>query len=134
MKKICKDCKKEKLISEFYGVQGECKKCTQKRVQNNYIRNHNHYVEYEKERWLDPQRRLKALEYQRTRRKKSPGKDKARNKIKSALRGGLIQRQPCEKCGSIKSEAHHPDYRSPLKILWLCRKHHLEMHNKISNN
>lgn len=30
--KICKDCKTEKHKSEFYGVQGECKECTKKRV------------------------------------------------------------------------------------------------------
>lgn len=133
MKKICKDCKKEKLISEFYGVQGECKKCTQKRVKNNYLRNHNHYIEYEKERWKDPERRLKALEYQRKRRNKYTGKSRARNKVSNALKNGSLIKQPCEECGNIRSEAHHKDYRSSLKVTWLCRKHHLEKHNKISN-
>ena len=33
--KTCKDCKKEKEVSFFYGVQGECKECTKLRVKSN---------------------------------------------------------------------------------------------------
>ena len=38
MNKVCKDCSKEKLISEFYKSQGECKTCTKERVR---LRNKN---------------------------------------------------------------------------------------------
>jgi hypothetical protein len=44
------------------------------------------------------------------------------------LRNGVIKRQPCEKCGSEKSEIHHENYESPLAVKWLCRKCHLSEH------
>jgi hypothetical protein len=48
----------------------------------------------------------------------------------SALKRGLIERQPCEVCGADKTDAHHPDYDRPLLIIWLCRKHHVAAHAK----
>jgi hypothetical protein len=48
----------------------------------------------------------------------------------AAIRAGLLVRQPCELCGDPKSHAHHPNYRRPLKIRWLCRRHHLEVHGR----
>jgi hypothetical protein len=27
-----------------------------------------------------------------------------------------------------KPEAHHPDYASPLDVVWLCRAHHMQAH------
>lgn len=35
--------------------------------------------------------------------------------------------QPCEVCGK-KAQKHHPDYNEPLKVQWLCRKHHMDLH------
>lgn len=37
---------------------------------------------------------------------------------------------PCVICGSVDSEAHHPDYREPVKVVWLCRKHHKCQHRR----
>src|SRR5690348_13837634 len=53
----------------------------------------------------------------------------AREKTTDAIRRGRLKRQPCEVCGK-KAEAHHPDYRSPYKVRWLCRKHHRALHRK----
>jgi len=33
-------------------------------------------------------------------------------------------------CNEI-GERHHPDYSKPLDIVWLCKKHHEEIHRKI---
>jgi hypothetical protein len=41
---------------------------------------------------------------------------------------------PCSMCGEIKAEKHHPDYKYPLSIIWLCKKHHAEEHVKIRMN
>lgn len=46
-------------------------------------------------------------------------------KVFSALRAGRLQKGVCP-CGEIKVEAHHEDYRKPLQIIWLCKKHHIE--------
>lgn len=42
---------------------------------------------------------------------------------------GKIDVTGCKICGD-KAEKHHENYDKPLEILWLCRKHHLELHNK----
>ena len=60
----------------------------------------------------------------------NPEKEKARDATKSALRHGLLVKQPCEVCGSPRSEAHHTDYSNPLAIRWLCKTHHWEIHRK----
>lgn len=38
--------------------------------------------------------------------------------------------QPCSICGNPISERHHPDYGKPTEIVWLCKKHHEELHSK----
>lgn len=130
--KQCKECKKEKEQTEFYGVQGECKTCTKKRVKENYRKNIDHYIEYEKTREQTPERKAKKAEYQRTHRAKYPNKYRARRYVANAIKYGKLIKQPCEVCGAEKVEAHHTDYRSPLKVNWLCRKHHMEAEGKIT--
>lgn len=61
-------------------------------------------------------------------RNRHPQASWAHMATRSAIRRGLIQRQPCADCGSIKAEAHHPDYDRPLDVVWLCRKHHKAAH------
>lgn len=46
---------------------------------------------------------------------------------RSALKRGLIERQPCRICGA-EAEAHHPNYLNPLQVDWLCRNHHRALH------
>lgn len=125
--KICKDCKKKKNESDFYGIQGECKVCTKTRVSKNYRKNKSHYQSYDKARNLLPERKKKKLEYQSKTRKNHKGKYKARNKVSNAIRDGKLKRLPCVICGDPKSEAHHLDYRSKLKVVWLCQKHHRQV-------
>lgn len=52
---------------------------------------------------------------------------------KEYIRRGYIKKQPCLVCGNKNSEAHHENYDKPLEIIWLCRAHHLELHNKKHN-
>ena len=59
-------------------------------------------------------------------RKKYPEKAFAHDVFAAAIRAGKIKRNPCEKCGSTKSEGHHEDYSKPLDVVWLCKKHHRE--------
>jgi len=64
----------------------------------------------------------------------SPEERKLRARVRSitnhAIRDGKIKRKPCEVCAN-KAEAHHPDYSKPLKVKWLCLKHHREEHKRI---
>jgi hypothetical protein len=45
----------------------------------------------------------------------------------NAVRDGRVAPLPCLICGE-KAEAHHPDYDSPLNVVWLCTSHHNETH------
>lgn len=50
-----------------------------------------------------------------------------RSYVNVYIKRGNIKKQPCIKCGAF-AEMHHEDYDKPLEIIWLCRKHHLELH------
>lgn len=47
----------------------------------------------------------------------------AYSKVAYAKRKGTLVEEVCSACGG-KAEAHHNDYSKPLKVVWLCRKHH----------
>jgi hypothetical protein len=55
-------------------------------------------------------------------------KHEARWQAHRAFKRGDIIKLPCRDCGDPKSEMHHPNYYEPLKVIWLCRKHHLIEH------
>jgi len=136
-KKQCFKCNKIKSLDNFYkhpdmpdGRVNKCKSCNKKDVSENYRKNIDYYINYEKERFKKPERKEQLKKYQKKRRETYKGKNIARQKVNNAIRNGKLKRKPCEVCNKIKTEAHHPDYRSPLKIKWLCRQHHLELHNK----
>lgn len=135
--KKCFKCKKIKDICHFYkhkemadGHLNKCKSCAKKDVKNRYIIAIEKITIYEKLRSQNPERRKKATEYQRTRRQKNSGKNKARAKISNAIRDGKLKKGVCFICGKNKTEAHHKDYRKPYDVVWLCRKHHMEIENK----
>jgi len=52
---------------------------------------------------------------------------RAHRAVASATRRGELIRQPCVKCGRT-AHAHHDDYDRPLDVVWLCRKHHFDVH------
>jgi DNA-binding transcriptional regulator YiaG len=52
----------------------------------------------------------------------------ARRLVTIALRNGWVERQPCEICGDIPTDAHHDDYAEPLTVRWLCEAHHQDQH------
>lgn len=65
-------------------------------------------------------------------RKRSPEKQRARALVQAAIDRGDIERpEVCsledETCkGAIQS--HHPDYKNPLDVVFLCHKHHTQLH------
>ena len=48
-----------------------------------------------------------------------------------AKRRGRIRQEPCVVCNSPHSQMHHPDYGNARKVIWLCAKHHRELHRDI---
>ncbi|TGR05495.1 hypothetical protein EN833_23370 [Mesorhizobium sp. M4B.F.Ca.ET.190.01.1.1] len=51
----------------------------------------------------------------------------------SALRKGILVKQPCAVCGNEQVDFHHdPDhYDQPLRGTWLCRRHHVAEHRRL---
>lgn len=67
-------------------------------------------------------------------RENNPEKTKAQRIVFMAVRNKSLKKQPCKICGQIKAECHHEDYSKPLEVIWLCKKHHMEMDIKRRNN
>ena len=63
--------------------------------------------------------------------KRYPIKTKARMMLAKAVRAGKIKREPCQVCGEKNAQAHHPDYKFPFRVNWLCPLHHKNMHKSI---
>ena len=64
------------------------------------------------------------------RRLKYPEKELAIRIIAKEIRQGRIKRLPCVVCGKEKTEAHHESYDKPLDVVFLCRRHHQDVHNE----
>lgn len=86
-----------------------------------------------KARRRDPiKRKLSQQRAQATQRKRNADKITARKAVQHALRSGKLEKRPCERCAreNWDVEAHHPDYRKPLEVMWLCNHHHKEVHRE----
>jgi translation elongation factor EF-G len=107
--------------------------------------NREGYLEYMRNYYAENKEELreKSKEYRSSNREKSNErykkysateegtiKNKARKKIKTALRNGsMVRPNVCESCGKeLFVEAHHEDYSKPLDVNWLCKSCHWEHH------
>lgn len=136
MRKKCFKCGRVKDINQFYthpqmrdGYLNKCKECAKKDVTDRYRnpRSRKKIKAYERARNQTEHRKQCKIEYQKKSRESSPGKHRCRAIVYDAIRDGRLIKRPCRVCGSRRSEAHHPDYRSPLRVEWLCFKHHREL-------
>jgi transposase-like protein len=64
-------------------------------------------------------------------RKRNPEKVRAHITVQTAMRRGVLVRQPCEDCGAEKTHAHHDDYSKPLDVRWLCQSCHHAHHSAL---
>ena len=129
MYKVCKKCGIEKHITEFYihkemadGRLSFCKECVKERVRN-YTRT-VHARELASKWFKTDKGKAKLKRHTQRYRRLNPEKYKAAGIACRAVRGGKLIKQPFEVCGSLRVEKHHDDYSKPLKVRWLCRKHH----------
>ncbi len=130
--KPCFKCGLTKPITEFYrhaqmadGYLNKCKDCQRRDVKINRDANLSRFHAYDIERSKRPERKAKAIDYQRSARAEDPVRYKARNAVSNALRDGRLLREPCKVCGTTEGvEAHHSDYARPLDVEWLCFAHH----------
>jgi len=48
--------------------------------------------------------------------------------VRRAILAGKIKRKPCYFCGEKKVVAHHENYKKPLKVVFVCKVHHRQIH------
>lgn len=61
---------------------------------------------------------------------REPYKEKCHALFQYAVKIGRVKKQPCIICDKFPAEGHHHDYWKPLKVIWLCRKHHSALHRE----
>lgn len=118
-----------------------CIECTVKRVKKHRYKNIEKIREYDRMRASRPDRYAKLLAYSRSEkglsigrkvkkeyRLKNKHKVRAHQKLRLAVKSGKLKKKACERCSDKKTVAHHDDYNKPLSVIWLCHKHHMELH------
>lgn len=148
--KVCRECKQEKPLTEFYkhakmadGHLNKCIECVKARVSKHREENLERAREYDRKRGSLPHRIQARKEYAQTEvgrqaiknaatnyRKRHPLRYAAHVVTRNAVRDGkLIPATSCEVCNSTeKIEGHHDDYTKPLDLRWLCERCHKEWH------
>ena len=120
--KKCPKCGEVKPLSDFAkdkyrsdGHQVWCRACSRAACANAYIKR--------KERQKADTKNRRALQ---------PRKHQAHAITTMAITSKMIDRPAnCQKCGiACRPEAHHDDYKWPLKVRWLCRVCHIAWHQK----
>lgn len=131
--KTCTQCKIRKPLANFHrqkdhsdGRKSYCSQCGNKYL----LRYYKKHREALKIRWRNYNHTESATINTRNYRLRHPEKYKAKNKAYNAYLSGKIKRENCELCGG-KAQMHHDDYSKPLKVRWLCHKHHQEYHRQL---
>lgn len=85
----------------------------------------------DKERNRTPERKAKLKEYRKRLLEKHPERFKAREYLNHKMKRGEIKRLPCLICNNRDTEGHHYDYEQMGKVLWLCKRHHNQLHSGV---
>lgn len=151
--KTCKTCNTDKPLSSFYvhkamadGHLNICKDCTKARVSKHRMLNIDYIKQYDKKRAMIPKRVNARKEYEKTEagkkakikalqnyKEKHTERYYAQKALGNAIRDGKITKMACFICGNEQVQGHHPDYSRPLDVIWLCVKHHNEIHKNHEN-
>ena len=138
----CKKCKITKPLTSFNVRTGLkldrayfCKECSYQQEKDWLNRNLEHNRQYRRNYYQlhKEEIRERHKKYMQTylSNPEEKIKNKARNTVSRAIKGGKLERLPCQKCGELKVQAHHEDYSKPLEVVWLCTIHHKEIHKNI---
>ena len=136
--KTCFKCNKEKPLAYFYkhsemadGYLNKCKDCAKVDANKHRAENLEKVREYDRKRAKEPHRI--ALQKAQTKmwRETDSRRTKCHNAVARAIRNGSLVQQPCARCSSEKTLAHHESYDLPLEIVWLCQPCHKQRHKEI---
>ena len=134
--KTCFKCHQSKLLAEFYlhaqmgdGHLNKCKECTKADAYiHRHVTHRDSVLAYDRARYQIPSRKEKTATMTRIYALKFPDRKKAHTMVGNAVRDGRLIKLPCFICGEGKVEGHHPDYSSPLSVVWLCTQCHKDTH------
>ena len=136
--KQCFKCLTIKPLEEFYkhpqmgdGHLNKCKVCNKKDAINTRNAKIDYYRAYDLKRAKEPARYKTASEISSAWRKADKRRTKCHNAVTRAIKAGKLIRQPCIRCASQKSLAHHEDYDFPLDVMWLCQPCHKQRHKEL---
>ncbi len=110
------------------GHINSCKVCRNAYAKVHREKNPDYYIQFEKNRRDLPHRKELAEKIQYRYRENYPLRARANNLLNKAVRMQKIIKEPCFVCGSTYVVGHHVDYQKPLDVVWLCQKHHKEIH------
>ncbi len=105
-----------------YGEKNRCRRRSYHR--GYYVRNREAVIAKTKEYQKTMAGRAANKNSDDWQKEKAPHKIFARQVVRAAIVAGYMKKKPCVICGDEKSQAHHPDYLDPFRVIWLCRKHH----------
>lgn len=146
--KYCPRCKRRRRLKFFDsnksksdGKQSYCQDCRSAqskvdcrtprfhRAQARYRENNRSRIGLTNKQYRD---RNPGMNTEKSRRNRNLYRQKFRARVAlwNAITRGKIKRRPCRTCGNPKAQAHHTDYSKPLKVDWLCTKHHGLQHRK----
>lgn len=122
-----------------------CVYCVRAAARKNRAARGEYYRAKDRERSMQPKRVLMRKKYCKTRRGRAviarvkaawalrnPEKIAAARLINNQKRFDRIVVKPCRVCGAKGAHAHHPNYQQPLRVIWLCPKHHKQEHTRIN--
>ncbi len=136
--KKCFKCNTVKSLDEFYkhdrmadGYVNKCKTCNKLDVLNHRLKNIERIRQYDRDRAKNPERQKAASAISAAWKQADKRRIKCHNAVRRAIRSGELVRQPCVRCGEVKSLAHHEDYDKPLDVIWLCQPCHKQRHKEL---
>lgn len=135
----CKDCGQTKLFAAFsWLVRGESRRDTCKGCERTARKRALKAAETPEQRAArrratrdTPGEKRRRLRERRAYDHRYPEKRRAREAVKEAIKSGVLERQPCSKCGRTEAQAHHEDYSRQLDVVWLCQPCHNVTHGNV---
>jgi hypothetical protein len=132
-KKCCK-CGEVKSLDLFYwdshsnNYKCNCKECCKliERIKTDKFR--NEIKKYKKSYYQ--KNRIKIISDVKLWQKTNPGKVLAQSLAKKEFKNIT---KPCEICGTKTAIKHHYDYTKPLEVIFLCHRHHKQVHSGLLN-
>lgn len=136
--KKCSACNQTKPFDQFQrraaskdGLTAACAECLRKRDAQRYKKEAPLRLARQRNYMKTPEGIAAHARATEAWRIKNKVRHAAQVLLNNAVRDGRVVPWPaCAEpaCKTKKVEGHHPDYDRPLDVVWLCKKHHGEVH------